>query len=51
MHCLCKTDEFHLIFKGLEIWDGNGTEKINKIKRVVDWWRIGRMEMEREVHS
>lgn len=52
MYYPCKTDEFHLIFKGLEIWAGNGTEKVNRIKRGVDWWGIGRMEMEREgVHS
>ena len=36
MYYPCKTDEFHLIFKGLEIWAGNGTEKVNRIKRGVD---------------
>lgn len=48
MYYLYKTEEFHLIFKGLEIRAGNGTEKINRIKRGVACWGIGRLEMERE---
>ena len=35
MYYLCKTDEFHLIFKGLEIWAGMGPKK--KIGSREEW--------------